>query len=120
MSITSRSDNPQGGITGTDHASLKVNTPNTYHGDRHKLQTFLAQCNMYIHFNVSKLGSAEVKVMFATTYLRNGAFNWFKPYLTDYIDNAIEDKKNEIKAIFSSYKHFKKAIQKVYEAVNEK
>jgi hypothetical protein len=75
---------------------------------------------MYICFNVSKLGSAKIKVMFAITYLRNGAFNWFKSYLTDYIDNAIEDKKNETKAIFFSYKYFKKAIRKVYKVVNEK
>jgi hypothetical protein len=58
--------------------------------------------------------------MFTATYLRDGAFDWFEPYLTDYIDNAIEDKKNETKAIFSSYKHFKEAIRKVYGAVNEK
>jgi hypothetical protein len=36
MSITSRSDNPRGGTAGTDSTSIKVNTPDTFHGDRRK------------------------------------------------------------------------------------
>jgi Retrotransposon gag protein len=58
--------------------------------------------------------------MFATTYFRDGAFDWFEPYLTDHLENSAEDRKTETKNLFSSYKHWRNSIHKVYGGVDEK
>jgi hypothetical protein len=60
---------------------------------------------MYIRFNLIRLKTSKAKVMFTITYLRDLAFNWFEPYLTDQLDNTIKDRALNIKAIFFSYKH---------------
>jgi Retrotransposon gag protein/Zinc knuckle len=119
MSVTSRSDNNRGGTAGTDSTSIKVNTPDTFHGDRRKLRAFVAQCDLYIRLNPQRLASSEAKVMFATTYLRDGAFDWFEPYLTDHLENPVEDRKTETKNLFSSYKHWRNSIRKIYGGVDE-
>jgi hypothetical protein len=113
MSTTSRSE-PRGGIAGTDHASLNINAPDTYHGDRKKPRAFLAQVDMYIRFNTQKLGTAESKVMFAATYLRDAAFDWFEPYLKDQLENHLDKRKADTKIIFASIVNFKESIRKVY------
>jgi hypothetical protein len=75
MSVTSRSDNNCGGTAGTDSTLIKINTPDTFYGDQRKLRAFVAQCDLYIRLNPQHLASLEAKIMFATTYLRDGAFD---------------------------------------------
>jgi hypothetical protein len=75
MSVTSQSGGASGATADGVHAALKVNTPDTFTGDQRKLRAFLAQCDMYIRFNASRLGTPEAKVMFAAIYLRNRAFD---------------------------------------------
>ena len=59
-----------------------LNKPAEYHGDdRNKCNTFVAQIRLYIGGNPEVFPNEASKVLFAATYLRGRAFNWFEPYL---------------------------------------
>jgi hypothetical protein len=105
MSVTLRSDNNYKDTAGTNSTLIKINTSNTFYRDRRKLRAFVAQYDLYIRLNSQRLASLEAKVMFATIYLRDGAFDWFKSCLIDYLENPVEDRKTETKNLFSSYKY---------------
>lgn len=59
-----------------------LNKPSEYDGnDRNKCNTFVAQVKLYIGGNPEVFPNEGSKVLFAATYLRGRAFNWFEPFL---------------------------------------
>src|SRR5208282_2863598 len=65
---------------------LRVNTPDTYQGERDLLDAFLLQCDIYIGFNGEKLFPTEVdQVLRVTTYLRGRALAWMQVYTQDLL-----------------------------------
>jgi Retrotransposon gag protein/Zinc knuckle len=106
-------------VPGIAHSSIKVKTPETYHGDRSKLRAFISQCETYIRFNRQALATNEDKVIFCATYLRGSAYDWFEPTLTDYLENNPGDRKEHTTATFNSYIQFKTDLKKVYGSINE-
>jgi hypothetical protein len=58
-------------------------------------------------------------VIFYATYLRGSAYDWFKPTLTDYLENNLGDRKEYITATFNSYIQFKIDLKKVYGSIDE-
>jgi hypothetical protein len=71
-----------------DSGTLKVKEPDTYHRDRRKLRAFLTQVKLNIKLKPKKFTTQAKTVMYALTFLRNGAFNWFEPKLTNYLHNT--------------------------------
>ena len=55
---------------------IKVNKPETYHGDRNSLDDWLIQLDTYFYFNKV---SEDIKTMFAYTFIRGRAERWIKP-----------------------------------------
>ena len=54
-----------------------------------------------------------------TAYLRGGAFEWFEPFVTDYVENTEDDREADTVAIFNSWEAFKERIKMVYGDVDE-
>jgi hypothetical protein len=58
-------------------------------------------------------------VIFYITYLRELAYNWFKPTLTNFSKNRLESRKATITTTFNSYITFKTNLKKVYKGVDK-
>jgi len=97
----------------------KVALPDTFSGERSKLKAFLVQLELYMRFNQATLRNEADKILFASTYLRGGAFEWFEPFVTDYVENDEDDREADTVAIFDSWEAFKERIKMVYGDVDE-
>ena len=106
-SSTSSSTAPSSGPAG----GIKVNKPDTYHGDRNSLEDWLTQLEMYFVFYPMH---GSQKTLFAISYLRGRAQHWMKPLIKKYMDD------NEDSArLFTPFGNFKSAIRKIFGISNE-
>jgi len=53
-------------------------------------------------------------VLFAISYLEEGAFEFIEVYLDDYNDNSYKDQRPDTKKMFNNIKYFVKVIKEVY------
>lgn len=107
----------------TGGTTIRGNKPDTYHGDRNKLEAWLLQVDRYFHLD-NKIEEAD-KVVWATTFFRGDAEKWANPIIRRYMDDSIEDTenkelvedwdtfKNKMKEIFSPFKESVIAEQKI-------
>jgi hypothetical protein len=58
-------------------------------------------------------------MIFYIIYLWGSVYKWFKPTLTDYLENNLGDRKKYITATFNSYIQFKINLKKMYGSINE-
>jgi len=118
MSATSHQVTPSTSNGASVGQQFRIAQPDTFHGDRKKLRAYLAQVKLYIRLNPGKLDQQADRVMFASTYLRDGAFRWFEPYLNDYLD---ESKPNmaETDRMFATFTYFEEKIKQVFGNVDE-
>ena len=56
------------------------NKPEEFNGDRSKVYSFLTQIRMYTSLQPRTFQDDSQKVLFAASYLRGTAFNWWEPY----------------------------------------
>ena len=84
------------------------------------LSSFLTQLDTYIRLNYIMFRKKADKVLYASSYLRSDALNWFEPTLWDYMENEKKDRDNETNEIFASLEEFKKQIRIVFEIINQK
>ena len=56
------------------------NKPEEFNGDRSKVYSFLTQIRMYTSLQPRTFHDDLQKVLFAASYLRGTAFNWWEPY----------------------------------------
>ncbi len=59
----------------TSKQVVKVQMPEPYSGERHKLKAFLLKCDLYIGFNAHTLASEADQVLWAIALLRGAAFD---------------------------------------------
>ncbi|EKG10028.1 hypothetical protein MPH_12902 [Macrophomina phaseolina MS6] len=57
--------------------------------------------------------------MFAATYLRDTAAQWFEPYLRDRMEKELEARKEDTKKVFGSYKYFVTQIKQSFGDLDE-
>ena len=74
---------------------------------------------MYFVLKGKAFAGSEQRVLFVTSYMRDMAYQWVEPHLTDHLDNAYENRKQYTKEIFGSWKRFKEEIKKVFGNVDE-
>lgn len=100
---------------------VKVNAPESFNGERAKLQTFLTQVDLYLLFNSDKFNDEPSKVVFAASYLRGTAFEWFSTHLQDYIANRYDADvlRDTTKRIFGRYASFKALMQQTFGDIDE-
>jgi hypothetical protein len=65
-------------------SKTKSRDPDTFDGsDPRKLRTFLTQCELSFRDRPKAFNTDAAKVTFAITYLKDSAFDWFEPFITD-------------------------------------
>jgi hypothetical protein len=100
-----------------DKDGLKVDF---FRGDRSKVRPYLVQLKMVFTLNPTKYPTAAKKVIFAAGHLRDQAFSWFEPYITDYLDNPTESEQEEdTRTIFASFASYEAKLKQVFGTVDE-
>jgi hypothetical protein len=95
-------------------AQFKVASPDLYYGDRKKLRQFLQQVKLNFLFHPESVNTEEKKVVYASTYLRGAAFDWFEPYLKEFLGTPEEHRTPRTQEIFQRFSSFQLAIEQVY------
>ena len=117
MSVTSGCDQSVSLTSGT---KIKILPPDKFLGKQRMLSSFLTQLDTYIHLNHIMFRKKADKVLYASSYLRSDALNWFKPTLWDYMENEKKDHDDKTNEIFTSLEKFKKQIRIVFGTINQK
>ncbi len=74
---------------------VKVVLPPKFKGIPSKLKEFLAKLKIYINHNLDNFEDEANKVLFAISYLEEGAFKFIQVYLDDYNANTYKKQKPE-------------------------
>ena len=93
---------------------LKINTPEPFDGSREKLRAFFSQIELFFEFNVDRFPIEEHKVLFASTYLRGPAFEWFNLFLTDFLNNKPDKRDDDTIKVTQNYSNFKNKLRQVF------
>jgi hypothetical protein len=57
------------------------------------------------------------KVIYAATFLKGAAFNWFKPYMKDQLKNG-ENARAETLQMFQNFFNFKIKLNQIYRDID--
>ena len=93
---------------------LKINTLELFDGSRGKLQAFFSQVELFFEFNAERFPTDEHKVLFASTYLRGPAFEWFNSFLTDFLNNEPDKRDDNTVEVTQNYSNFKNKLRQVF------
>ena len=93
---------------------LKINTPELFDGNRGKLRAFFSQIELFFEFNVDRFPTDKHKVLFASTYLRGPAFEWFNSFLTDFLNNKPDKRDDDTIEVTHNYSNFKNKLRQVF------
>ena len=98
---------------------LKINTLEPFDDSRGKLREFFSQVELFFGFNVDRFPTGEHKVLFASTYLRGPAFEWFNSFLTNFLNNEPDKRDNDKIEVTQNYSNFKNKLRQVFEDFDE-
>ena len=93
---------------------LKINTPELFNGSRGKLRAFFSQIKFFFGFNVDRFSTDKHKVLFASTYLKGPAFEWFNSFLTDFLNNEPDKRDDDTIEATQNYSNFKNKLRQVF------
>lgn len=62
----------------------KIKDPDTFHGERSKLNSFLTECSLVFRLQSSKFPDDVTKVFYAISFLRDSPLLAIQPHLADY------------------------------------
>jgi hypothetical protein len=89
-----------------------------FRGDRTKLRAYLIQLKLVFKLHSAKYPEGSTQVLFAATYLRDAAFSWFEPYMSDYLDEE-DDNEDDTDTMFESFSNFEAKLKQVFGVVDE-
>ena len=94
-------------------APVKIKTPDSYDGDRRKLKSFLTHLDLYFGFNAHQFATPQDRVLYASSYLKGSAFDWFETYIRDFLDHQDQPTlmEEETRTIFNNYSEFVSKIK---------
>jgi len=72
---------------------------------------FLVKLKLYIEFNKKKFSRDLEKTLFTITYLKNAVFDWVNSHLQEFMKMSDEKKAKDENTIFTSFSHYKLALQ---------
>ena len=98
---------------------IKISPPDKFLEKQRMLSSFLTQLDTYIHLNYIMFRKEADKVLYASSYLRSNALNWFELTLWDYMENEKKDRDDKTNKIFASLEEFKKQIRIVFGTVDQ-
>jgi Ty3 transposon capsid-like protein len=93
--------------------NIKTTLPDTFHGARSKLRSFVSQLSIYFALQHNKFDSDIKKIMFAASLLRDTAFDWFEPNLRK------KDSANPPK-VFTTYVNFISSLESTFGDIDAK
>ena len=95
---------------------VKVQAPELFDGTKGRVDVFIVQLRLCFGFQPAQFATEAGKILYAASYLRGPAAEWFAGYLENYLDNLTTPDKqsNDTKIIFASFDSFKEAITKIY------
>jgi hypothetical protein len=94
---------------------LKISTPEAYDGSKGTLRGYLTKLRAYFKYNNEEFYEEELKVLFAASLLKGNALTWFEPTLRDFVDNPLEDdREDETNRAFSSFMAFEDNLKKTF------
>ena len=69
---------------------------------------------LYFGFNAENFPTDKHKVLFASTYLRGPAFEWFNSFLTDFLNNKPDKRNDDTVEVTQIYSNFKNKLRQVF------
>jgi hypothetical protein len=100
----------------TGGTSSRSNKPDTYNGDRAKLEAWLLQVDRYFHLEGDKIEDHDM-VVWATSFLRGDAEKWASPIIRRYMDSNVDDDVN--KHLVEDWDAFKIKMREVFSPFKE-
>lgn len=97
---------------------FKIREPEPFKGDPNQLDSFLLHLKVYYRLNPERFADTQHKVLYAGMLLRDGAAQWFRPFLVDYLDDETNNDQETI-TIFNSFTAFEEKIRRVYRTVDQ-
>ncbi|KAJ5919015.1 Retrotransposon polyprotein [Penicillium verhagenii] len=91
---------------------VKPPKPAFFEGARTQLRSFLTQMEMQLR--IIRCSEEADKVIYASTYLRGQAFNWFEPYIREFNEKPMKKWSDTTKDIFGSYDKFKQKLEQTF------
>ncbi|ETN36773.1 uncharacterized protein HMPREF1541_09051 [Cyphellophora europaea CBS 101466] len=73
---------------------------------------------MTYDLNPGRFPDDKAKVIFAASYLKDAAFGWFEPYLTDHYENGVGSR-DKTKRLIESFSEFETELRMVFGTVDE-
>ena len=99
----------------TDVATVNVNKPDLYHGERSKLDDWLMQWDLFFMFQGEKIPEIK-RVTFVASFMRGSAFKWIKPFVLQYNQGDAPD---EVDEWMRDFDQFKIRIRPIFGVSNE-
>jgi Retrotransposon gag protein len=65
-------------------------------------------------FHLAAVNTSVKKIIYAATFLRGAAFDWFELYMKDQLKNG-EDARAETLQMFQNFSNFKVKLNQIYE-----
>ncbi len=96
---------------------ISATKPDLFYGDCDKVDDWLMQLQVYFIFQESNWLPANRQPLFATTYMRENAQKWIKPYLVKYLSGKGAD--DGIDVWMESYAKFKVKVKRILGLSNE-
>lgn len=100
-------------VTSSSSRNIKTTKPDTFHGSRSKLRSFISQLAIYFALQPDDFNTDVNKIMFAASLLRDSAFDWFEPNLRK------RDSDNP-PPIITSYKTFIASLESTFGDIDAK
>ncbi|KAI1686157.1 reverse transcriptase [Pyrenophora tritici-repentis] len=110
------SDTPMNTPNETSSSRTKVARPDLFHGDRHKLEDWILQFDLFFRFEDEKVDPTDRGLLMAS-YMRGTAATWIKPYLNKYMDDNDDD--DDIERMFEDHPTFKDKLRQQFGVINE-
>ena len=104
---------PISSTTSSSSRNIKTTKPDTFHGSRSKLRSFISQLAIYFALQPDDFNTDVNKIMFAASLLRDSAFDWFEPNLRK------RDSDNP-PPIITSYKTFIASLESTFGDIDAK
>ena len=100
-------------LKSTSSRNIKTTKPDTFHGSRSKLRSFVSQLAIYFALQPDDFTSDTNKIMFAASLLRDSAFDWFEP-------NLRKKDSDSPPAVVTNYKTFLVSLESTFGDIDAK
>ena len=94
---------------------MNVSKPDSYHGERHKLDDWLIQWDLFFLFQGEKVPETK-RVTLVASYMRGQALKWIKLFLQQYNQGDATD---DVDAWMANFNQFKNKIKPIFGVSNE-